>query len=289
MNFCVVPGCSSRSNRERHLSFHSLPLSNKRMLKQWIRVIGRKNLPLNSSSRVCSRHFKNSEGRKLRSDEFPTENMPQIAIRVPSRAPRRPPLSRHASSLTNDDTVLEEPRTKEVGVNTDSYNNEVSKLRAREAELEEELVNLRKAKHCAVTKFKLESIADDDSKVAFYTGFSSYEQLKVCFDYLGPAATKLHYRDSSRVTQQSKSGRPRTSSAINEFFLTLVRLHLGLLEQDIRYRFGVSQSRVSRVFTTWINFMYLQFKQIPIWPPQEFVQAYCTCVTYSSSNTPLQG
>ena len=60
---------------------------------------------------------------------------------------------------------------------------------------------------------------------------------------------------------------------MDEFFLTLVRLRLGLLEQDITYCFGVSQSTVSRIFTTWINFMYLQFNQISLWPPREFVQA----------------
>ena len=54
----------------------------------------------------------------------------------------------------------------------------------------------------------------------------------------------------------------------------MVRLRLGLLEQDIAYRFGISQSTVSRIFTTWINFMYLQFKEIPLWPPQEYIRAH---------------
>ena len=47
----------------------------------------------------------------------------------------------------------------------------------------------------------------------------------------------------------------------------LVRLRLGLLEQDLAYRFAVSQSTVSRIINTWINFIYLQFKQIPLWIP----------------------
>ena len=56
VNTCVVPGCSSRSDRDKHLSFYALPLSNKHLLKQWIHVIGEKNLPINPNSRVCSRH-----------------------------------------------------------------------------------------------------------------------------------------------------------------------------------------------------------------------------------------
>ena len=57
----------------------SATVYNKRTLKQWIQVIRKKNLPINSSSRVCSRHFKNSERRKLRCDEltlFPSFSTP---------------------------------------------------------------------------------------------------------------------------------------------------------------------------------------------------------------------
>ncbi|XP_011403458.1 PREDICTED: uncharacterized protein LOC100636450 [Amphimedon queenslandica] len=48
---------------------------------------------------------------------------------------------------------------------------------------------------------------------------------------------------------------------------------LGLMEQDLAYRFDISQSTVSRIVMTWINFMYLEFKKIPLWPPKELVQA----------------
>ena len=73
--------------------------------------------------------------------------------------------------MTNKDTDLEEPLTKDVGMNTDD--DEVSKLRERVAKLEEKLTKLREEKDCGITNFRLETIADDDSKVAFYTGFSS--------------------------------------------------------------------------------------------------------------------
>ena len=61
---------------------------------------------------------------------------------------------------------------------------------------------------------------------------------------------------------------------MDEFYLTVVGLRLGLLEQDIGYCFGVSQSTVSRIFPSWINFMYLQFQHIPLWPPRDIVKAY---------------
>ena len=56
-------------------------------------------------------------------------------------------------------------------------------------------------------------------------------------------------------------------SPLEECFLVLVCLRLGLFEQDLAYHFAVSQSTVSRIAITWINFLYLQFKQLPLWPP----------------------
>ena len=45
--------------------------------------------------------------------------------------------------------------------------------------------------------------------------------------------------------------------------MTMVRLRLGLLEQDIAFRFQVSQSTVSRITCTWIIFLYLKLKRNP--------------------------
>ena len=84
VNTCVVPGCGSRSDRDHQLSFHRLPLKNKTLLRQWLHHTGRKNVPLNNNSRICSRHFKNSHKRKLQSDEYPTENLPKLFIQQPS-------------------------------------------------------------------------------------------------------------------------------------------------------------------------------------------------------------
>ena len=102
--------------------------------------------------------------------------------------------------------------------------------------------------------------------------------LRACFDYLGPFVNHLKYWSSSGGTDQSSmkynTGRKRKLPPLEEFFLVLVRLRLGLLEQDLAYRFGVSQSTISRIVITWINFLYLQLKQIPLWSPKALVMSY---------------
>ena len=69
-------------------------------------------------------------------------------------------------------------------------------------------------------------------------------------------------------------GRHRSLTPLNEYFLTLCRLRAGLKEQDLAYRFGISQSTVSRIVTTWLDFMFHKFKEIPIWPHRQVVDYF---------------
>ena len=73
-------------------------------------------------------------------------------------------------------------------------------------------------------------------------------------------------------TRQKKEEIQQSLPPTDELFLTLICLHVGLMEQDLPYRFNVSQSTVSRTIITGINFMYLELKKIPLWPPKEVVQ-----------------
>ena len=79
--------------------------------------------------------------------------------------------------------------TQDVGVNTDD--DELGRLTHRVLELERAVDELKASKKKVA--FRLESIAGDDTKVAFYTGFLSYAHLKAFYDFSGPAATKLQH------------------------------------------------------------------------------------------------
>ena len=122
--------------------------------------------------------------------------------------------------------------------------------------------------------FCIEAIKGDEKAVTFYTGFVSYLHLMVCFNFLGPAATTLHYNVQDSEKEATFMGRFHKLTPVNEFFLTLCRLRLGLREQDLAYRFQISQTTVSRIVTTWVNFMYYKFKEIPIWPSRQSVDYY---------------
>ena len=60
----------------------------------------------------------------------------------------------------------------------------------------------------------------------------------------------------------------------NCLFLNLLRLRVGLPEQDIAFRFGISQALVSRILVTWIRFLSRELSCLIYWPDRESVQRY---------------
>ena len=127
--------------------------------------------------------------------------------------------------------------------------------------------------------FSYSDCKDDVKKFKFYTGLS-YDKFIAIWHFLGPAAYRLNYwnRDTKNKAKSpsKKPGPTRKLEPINEFFLTLVRLRLGCAEQDLAYRFGVSQTLVSTIVITWIQFLYVHFSSIKdqLFPPRSVMQKY---------------
>ena len=49
----------------------------------------------------------------------------------------------------------------------------------------------------------------------------------------------------------------------------LMRLKLGLFLNDLADRFGISQGHASKIFTTWINFLFHELPPLFPFPSQE--------------------
>lgn len=85
------------------------------------------------------------------------------------------------------------------------------------------------------------------------------------------------------AANRSKKGRSRSLRPIDEYFLVMCRLRQGFPEEHSSHLFDISTSTVSRIFISWINFMYLRLGQLNIWPtrqvinetmPEDFKQKY---------------
>ena len=91
--------------------------------------------------------------------------------------------------------------------------------------------------------------------VRFYTGLPSYEVLMVVFDHVAPHVS-----------------RRLGSTALNrfeEFVMVLMKLCLNVPFQDLAYRFVLSLSSVSRIFTSWIIALDVRLFYFIHWPDRE--------------------
>ena len=142
------------------------------------------------------------------------------------------------------------------------------------SKLKEKVVDLEK---CEERLFSFNNIASNDSLVAFYTRFPNYQTMMALYDFLDPGeqGENIDYwlsgKDADSIPKSVKQGRPRTLKPVDEFFLTLCRLRQGFAELHLVQLFNISQPTVSRIFISWINFLYLKLGHINIWPSRELV------------------
>ena len=94
---------------------------------------------------------------------------------------------------------------------------------------------------------------DSDSKVLFYTGLPSLEILMVVFEHVSPYVTR----------------KTLSLDRFQEFVIVLMKLRLNMPLQDLAYRFKVSHSTVSRIFSSWLVVMDTRLFPLISWPERE--------------------
>ena len=72
--------------------------------------------------------------------------------------------------------------------------------------------------------------------------------------------------NNQSVKRLLAAGRPRTLSAFESSLLTIVRLRRNFDIEHLSFLFYISEGSVSNTMITWVNFMYVQFGYICIWP-----------------------
>ena len=134
--------------------------------------------------------------------------------------------------------------------------------------------------------------------IRFYTGFINGEIFKTLFNHLSFKASSMRYWDGSKKTFESSSyserldnllsspdinvsalnysaskpGPSRKLSLETEFFMTLMKLRLDLLQLDLANRFGVGVGKVSQIFITWIKLLSKELGVLVIWPSKDQVR-----------------
>ncbi|XP_062575195.1 uncharacterized protein LOC134237110 [Saccostrea cucullata] len=112
-------------------------------------------------------------------------------------------------------------------------------------------------------KFSIEGMKLDSKMISYYTGLNGYDHFMLIFNILGPAAFDLNYKCALLSPQ-------------DQFFLTLIKLRQAKEDVELAMLFKVCESTVSKIITTWINFLYFQFKELEeqFWPSKDIIKEH---------------
>ena len=110
-------------------------------------------------------------------------------------------------------------------------------------------------------RWTIDMYENDDKAILYYTGFDNYRHFNFVFDLLGPAAYELNFRCDTLTPK-------------DQFFLTMIKIRQAKEDVELSLFFKISTTLVSKICTTWINFMYYQFKEIPLWASRDTIQQH---------------
>ncbi|XP_039882787.1 uncharacterized protein LOC120730440 [Simochromis diagramma] len=240
---CCVPLCSASAKFNGILSFHGVP-THSDLRRQWLVNIRWDHFTITSHTRVCSRHFASDQliepttldgRRQLIKGAVPTlfewngykVEPPRRSVweRTERRLELVPPDDQKEHSLTRDHDYCSVPEPSALDISASAAE-----------DLSEDVETLRKEiqELCVQREFGLQRFA----KVSRAKSAANRNE-----EVLTPARTSMR----------------QLLQPIDEFFLFLVFLSVGLKERDLAHRFNIHQSTVSRIIATWTNFLPLHW------------------------------
>lgn len=110
----------------------------------------------------------------------------------------------------------------------------------------------------------IEKYKNNDSVIAFYTGFETYAKFYFVFSTLSPMAHSIRYYRNI----------VKSISTENQFFLTMMKLRQNKCNFELAQFFQISPTTVSNIFITWINYIEQLWSKLNIWPEKELVLYY---------------
>ncbi|ROL41648.1 THAP domain-containing protein 2 [Anabarilius grahami] len=298
-DFCCVPKCAISGKFNSTISFHHFP-KDETLRKIWIRNVRRENLVIKRTTTVCSRHFVSTDviqggRRRLKEGAVPVlfawNDYSLPAASVWERRPR--PEDGVTEKENMDVELLLQCHDYDAKPEPSALDIAYEKIEAQQLVIEE----LRKRLEEVTLKqsFGLERFSASDDDIRFYTRFASYRHLQAFWRQIEPATRRI-VRVGTQPSTSSTTAAPdkaadlprhpsRCLPLIDELFLFLVYLSLGLKEKDLGDRFNIHQSAVSRIIKSWVNFLYTLLGAVRIWMSPEEIRATMPSVFGKYSDT----
>ena len=271
---CCAAGCNNDKRNENNIKrnhveklvFHAFP-KNEKKRDVWIAQLekGLEKFSWSKHSRVCSNHFQ--DGKLTISNPYPTLFLCPRDFKDPSPKKRKK-NERKAAVLACSDNQVKRRRLCFNNNGNNSCTDNVTQIS----------LNIALKFHHINT----------EANVKLFTGLPSPGVFKLIFTWLEKKAKHMQYWEGEKIATTStttpvplvhdvehyttRKGRSRSLSIEQEFLLVLMRLRMGLLVEDLAFRFCITPSQVSSIFTTWIKLMSKELGVLIVWPSKTQVK-----------------
>ncbi|CAC5421797.1 unnamed protein product [Mytilus coruscus] len=208
-NFCAIRECHNKSRDkgrfDRTVKLHRLPKEGT-VRSAWLRAISQNDFKPSTYISVCS-------------DHFPREGHTSIDVIKQNHSYSKTPVR---LTLCESGT---ESENMPLSTTSCTHHDQITQTDTTTAELSIQVTR---------PEIIIDDIASSDVEVLFYTGLPCYQAFKALFDtVIAAGADRMNVDDE--ITMQEKSN--RKLRLIDEFFMVMMRLRLGLLLNDLQYRF----------------------------------------------------
>lgn len=306
---CAAAKCNSRSDNRPDLSFHKFP-KDADLKKKWEIKMRRADVNFKNIANkfCCSAHFLPSDFKQSLTGhrrDLKKGAIPSVFEWAPVTSdPRGERLKLRSKLIVESEQEIENEHCEKplAGSSISSGKDMVvfgpatleefiDEKREEAEQLKEELARAKEKEY--LFKFGLERFSGSSEDINFYTGFPDYETLIEFWKYIEPNSSRLTYYSYLRnytnvnfnnvfpylnLTEKkfpnSRVGAQRSLQPIDEFWLFLTRLRVGLLENDLAFRFNISVPTVSDIIITWSNYMYVMLGSLPVWASREVIKLH---------------
>lgn len=270
---CVVPNCGENG-------VHRIPKDEK-MCKLWLKAIRRENLIVTNSTRLCGKHFLESDYPKV-SIYTGVEHQHKYLKKgtVPSIFPwatkphsdkgkaRQKQLKARKNKLTKLLDGISTAATTQSYADTVPYDEDDGVyLIVAQREVESESPRNKQScgtQTCSNRFITTELLLSNNQTVQFYTGLESPAKFSLVLSTLLPMANNLKYRWGKEIVL----------SVEDQFLMLLMKLRRNKTHFELSLLFGVSKKDVSNIIVTWINFVSDVWSLLDVWPCQKIVSFY---------------
>ncbi|GFO39399.1 nuclease harbi1 [Plakobranchus ocellatus] len=125
------------------------------------------------------------------------------------------------------------------------------------------------AKRAKAQLFDIEWLLKLPEKFFFYTGLTP-SQFQSLWNFVEEGSSNL------KMWGFADRKIPCKLSSKNQILLTLIRLRRGYVLEDVATLFNINRSTASRIFITWIQYLYHKFKDVNMFPSRDYIQQYMT-------------